>query len=48
MTTLVPRTMKTWRLTRLGGDLSFAAVPVLEVRPGSVLVKIEASALCPT
>ena len=38
-------TMKAWRLSRLGGELTFADVPVPAVRPGSVLVKVEASAL---
>lgn len=37
--------MKAWRLERLGGPLHFADVPIPEVRPGSVLVRIEASPL---
>ena len=37
--------MKAWRLDGLGGTLSFTDVPVPKVRPGSVLVRIEASAL---
>jgi alcohol dehydrogenase len=37
--------MKAWRLDRLGGSLSFEVVAVPEVRAGSVLVRIEASAL---
>jgi alcohol dehydrogenase len=37
--------MKAWRLDGLGGTLSFTDVPVPEIRPGSVLVRIEASAL---
>jgi alcohol dehydrogenase len=37
--------MKAWRLERLGGPLDFADVPIPEVRPGSVLVRIEASPL---
>ena len=37
--------MKAWRLERLGGRLSFEDVPVPEPRPGSVLVRVEASAL---
>jgi alcohol dehydrogenase len=45
MTGSIPSTMKAWRLTRLGGDLSFDTVPVPEVRPGSILVKVEASTL---
>jgi alcohol dehydrogenase len=37
--------MKAWRLDRLGGTLEFKDVAVPEPRPGSVVVKIEASAL---
>jgi alcohol dehydrogenase len=37
--------MKAWQLDRLGGELRFKDVPTPEPRPGSVLVKIEASAL---
>ncbi|MBV8104800.1 MAG: zinc-binding dehydrogenase [Hyphomicrobiales bacterium] len=37
--------MKAWRLTKLGGRLEFEDVPIPEPRPGSVLVKVEASAL---
>ncbi len=37
--------MKAWRLERLGGDLSLKDVPMPQVRPGSVLVRIEASSL---
>src|ERR1700742_1510615 len=37
--------MKAWQLERLGGELRFADVRVPEPRPGSVLVRIEASAL---
>src|SRR5260370_27601343 len=37
--------MKAWQLDRLGGTLSFKDIAVPEVRPGSVLVRIEASAL---
>jgi alcohol dehydrogenase len=37
--------MKAWRLERLGGELSLQDVPTPEPRPGSVLVRIEASAL---
>jgi len=37
--------MKAWRLERLGGTLKFEDVPIPEPRPGSVIVKIEASAL---
>lgn len=38
-------TMKAWRLDRLGGDLRFENVPIPEVRPGSILVRVEASTL---
>jgi alcohol dehydrogenase len=37
--------MKAWQLDRLGGTLSFKDLPLPELRPGSVLVRIEASAL---
>jgi alcohol dehydrogenase len=37
--------MKAWQLERLGGELSFKDVRTPEPRPGSVLVRIEASAL---
>jgi D-arabinose 1-dehydrogenase-like Zn-dependent alcohol dehydrogenase len=37
--------MKAWRLERLGGSLELKDVPMPEPRPGSVLVRIEASAL---
>jgi alcohol dehydrogenase len=37
--------MKAWQLDRLGGELRLKDVPLPEVRPGSVLVRIEASAL---
>ncbi len=37
--------MKAWRLERLGGALSLEDVPVPEVRPGSVLMGIQASPL---
>jgi alcohol dehydrogenase len=37
--------MKAWRLERLGGELSLRDVPTPEPRPGSVLVRIEASSL---
>lgn len=45
MSDSTPTMMKAWRLTKLGGELTFDTVPVPEVRPGSVLVKVEASAL---
>jgi alcohol dehydrogenase len=37
--------MKAWQLDRLGGELRFTDVRTPEPRPGSVLVRIEASAL---
>jgi alcohol dehydrogenase len=37
--------MKAWQLDRLGGELRFNDVRTPEPRPGSVLVRIEASAL---
>jgi alcohol dehydrogenase len=37
--------MKAWQLDRLGGELCFNDVRTPEPRPGSVLVRIEASAL---
>jgi alcohol dehydrogenase len=37
--------MKAWRLERLGGRLSFEDVPVPEPRPGSVLIRVDASVL---
>jgi len=37
--------MKAWRLERLGGELGLKDVRVPEPRPGSVLVRIEASVL---
>jgi alcohol dehydrogenase len=36
--------MKAWRLSRLGGDLTCQDVPAPQVRAGSVLVKVEATA----
>jgi alcohol dehydrogenase len=37
--------MKAWQLDRLGGRLRLNEVPLPEIRPGSVLVRIAASAL---
>src|SRR5260221_10998904 len=37
--------MKAWQLERLGGELRFNDVPTPDPRPGSVLVRIEASVL---
>ena len=40
--------MKAWRLERLGGKLTFADVPMPEVRPGSVLIRVQAAPLSRT
>jgi alcohol dehydrogenase len=37
--------MKAWQIDRLGGELRLKDVPMPEPRPGSVLVRIEASSL---
>jgi alcohol dehydrogenase len=37
--------MRAWRLDRLGGDLLLESVPIPLVRPGSILVRVEASTL---
>jgi alcohol dehydrogenase len=39
------KTMKAWRLDRLGGELRFETVAIPNVRPGTVLVRVEASTL---
>jgi alcohol dehydrogenase len=39
------RSMKAWRLDRLGGALRLEDAPIPDPRPGSVVVKVEASAL---
>ena len=41
----IPVIMKAWRLNALGGELTFGDVSVPVLRPGSVLVKVEAAAL---
>jgi alcohol dehydrogenase len=41
----VPATMRAWRLDGLGGALGLQDIALPQVRPGSVLVRIEASAL---
>lgn len=41
----MPALMKAWRLERPGGALALKDIPVPEPRPGSVLVRIEVSAL---
>ena len=38
-------TMKAWKLDRLGGKLGFVDAPVPEVRPGSVLIRVETQSL---
>jgi alcohol dehydrogenase len=45
MTDFTPSVMKAWRLSRLGGELTFDTVPVPDVRPGTILMKVEASTL---
>ncbi len=40
-----PKCMKAWRLDRLGGNLTLKEIPTPQPRAGSVLVRIEASAL---
>ncbi|SMG23050.1 zinc-binding dehydrogenase [Paraburkholderia susongensis] len=37
--------MKAWQLSRLGGDLRFVDVPLPEPRPGSVVVRMQMSAV---
>lgn len=37
--------MKAWQVNRLGGTLRFNDIPMPELRPGTVLVKIETSSL---
>src|SRR5260370_9598881 len=37
--------MKAWQIDRLGGQLRLNDIPVPEVRPGSVLVRVEAQSL---
>jgi alcohol dehydrogenase len=41
----LPRTMKAWKLDRLGGKLGFVDAPVPEARPGSVLIRVETQSL---
>ena len=38
-------TMKAWKLDRLGGKLAFVDAPITEVRPGGVLIRVEAQSL---
>jgi alcohol dehydrogenase len=37
--------MKAWKIDRLGGKLSYVDVPVPEVRPGSVLIRVQSQSL---
>lgn len=37
--------MKAWKIDRLGGNLSYVDIPVPEVRPGSVLVRVQSQSL---
>ncbi|MDB5978802.1 MAG: Alcohol dehydrogenase zinc-binding domain protein [Nevskia sp.] len=43
--TMTPTHMKAWRLAGLGGALALKDVPVPQPRPGSVLVRMQASGL---
>jgi hypothetical protein len=38
-------TMKAWKLDRLGGKLGFVDAPIPDVRPGSVLIRVETQSL---
>jgi alcohol dehydrogenase len=37
--------MKAWKIDRLGGNLCFVDAPIPEVRPGSVLIRVETQSL---
>jgi alcohol dehydrogenase len=37
--------MKAWKLEKLGGSFDFVEVPIPEVRPGSVLIRVEVQSL---
>src|SRR5271163_796786 len=37
--------MKAWKIDHLGGKLSYVDIPVPEVRPGSVLVRVQSQSL---
>jgi alcohol dehydrogenase len=37
--------MKAWKIDRLGGKLSYVDIPVPEVRPGSVLIRVQSQSL---
>ena len=39
------RTMKAWKIDRLGGKLRYMDTPTPEVRPGSVLIRVETQSL---
>ncbi|MBB4109084.1 alcohol dehydrogenase catalytic domain-containing protein [Pedobacter zeae] len=41
----IQKTMKAWRLEKMGGKLELKEIPVPEVRAGSVLVKVAVSGL---
>lgn len=41
----MPKTMKAWKLDRLGGKLSFTDAPIPDARPGSVLIRVEVQSL---
>jgi alcohol dehydrogenase len=37
--------MKAWKIEKLGGKLSYVDVPIPEVRPGSVLIRVQSQSL---
>jgi alcohol dehydrogenase len=37
--------MKAWKIERLGGKLHYVDIPVPEVRPGRVLVRVQPQSL---
>src|SRR5271154_4493086 len=39
------KTMKAWKIDRLGGKLRFVDAPIPEARPGSVLIRVETQSL---
>ena len=40
---VIVRTMKAWKLDRLGGKLGFVDAPIPQVRPDRVLIRVETS-----
>jgi alcohol dehydrogenase len=39
--------MKAWKMDQLGGKVNYVDVPIPEVRPGSVLIRVESQSLMP-